>query len=60
MRVRSGAVGLLCLFAGGVLGAQEQRPVFRAAAESLALDVVVVDRDGRPILGLTPQDLLGP
>lgn len=34
---------------------QGQVPVFRAGVDSLALEVQVVDRDGRPIRGLTAE-----
>src|SRR5437879_13111952 len=38
--------------------AQEQRPVpvFPARAEAITADVVVLDKDGRPVRGLTQQD----
>jgi VWFA-related protein len=36
--------------------AQEQRPTFRSGVELVAIDVQVVDRDGKPIPALTPAD----
>ena len=43
------------LVSGWVLAAQE-RPVFRAGVEAVAVDVVVVDRDGHPVRDLTVED----
>jgi VWFA-related protein len=37
---------------------EPQRPVFRASAELVEVDVVVRDADGRPVLGLTPDDFV--
>lgn len=37
-------------------GGDAQRPVFRSRVELLAVDVSVVDREGRPVQGLTPAD----
>ena len=34
----------------------QQQPVFRARAELVQVDVAVVDRDGRPVHGLTKDD----
>ena len=49
--------GGLCAFAAATLGAQQpQTPVFRASVEVSSIDVGVVDRDGKPIAGLTPSD----
>ncbi len=31
-----------------------QQPVFRSGVELVALDVTVVDKDGKPITGLRP------
>lgn len=36
--------------------AQGQTPVFRAGVDLIAVDVQVVDKDGRPIAALRPQD----
>jgi VWFA-related protein len=36
--------------------AQEQRPVFRAAAHYVAVDVVVTDRNDKPVTDLTKDD----
>ncbi|HEX7779641.1 MAG TPA: VWA domain-containing protein, partial [Vicinamibacterales bacterium] len=36
----------------------QQRPVFRAAVELIQVDVVVRDREGRPIRGLTADDFV--
>ena len=50
------AVALVALTAVGF--AQEQRsvPVFPARAEAITADVVVLDKDGRPVRGLTRED----
>ena len=37
---------------------QLQAPVFRAGVELVALDVSVVDRDGKPVTGLKPEDFV--
>ena len=37
---------------------QQQAPVFRAGVELVALDVNVVDRDGKPVTGLKPEDFV--
>jgi VWFA-related protein len=39
-------------------GQQQQRPVFRAAVELIQVDVVVRDREGRPVRGLTADDFV--
>ncbi|HEY7475534.1 MAG TPA: hypothetical protein VH679_11015, partial [Vicinamibacterales bacterium] len=36
----------------------QQRPVFRAAVELIQVDVVVRDRNGTPIRGLTADDFV--
>jgi hypothetical protein len=52
-------VGTLAVLAVALLPAQQasqaQPPVFRAAVDSVALEVQVVDRDGLPIRGLTAE-----
>jgi len=37
---------------------QQQRPVFRASAELVEVDVVVRDADGNPVRGLTAEDFI--
>ena len=37
---------------------QPQAPVFRGGVELVALDVTVVDRDGKPVTGLKPEDFV--
>ena len=37
---------------------QPTPPVFRAGVELVALDVTVVDRDGKPVTGLKPEDFV--
>ncbi len=41
---------------GLVVAVAQQTPVFRTGVDLVALDVTVVDRDGRPVVGLTRQD----
>ncbi|HYN07277.1 MAG TPA: VWA domain-containing protein [Vicinamibacterales bacterium] len=43
---------------GGVEPAPQQRPVFRATVELIQVDVVVRDRDGNPVRGLTANDFV--
>ncbi len=38
------------------LPARQQNPVFRAGTELVTLDVRVLDAEGRPVTGLTPDD----
>jgi hypothetical protein len=35
---------------------QPQRPVFRAGIDSVSVDAVVTDKQGRPVLDLTAED----
>lgn len=47
-------MGALHVAASG--GQQPQSPVFRGGVELVAVDVQVIDKDGRPIPGLAPSD----
>jgi VWFA-related protein len=38
--------------------APQQQPVFRATVELVQVDVIVRDRDGNPVRGLTPEDFV--
>src|SRR5262245_30820484 len=49
------AVTLGVLISAG-LSAQDQRPTFRATTRLVEVSVVVRDRDGRPVQGLTASD----
>jgi VWFA-related protein len=40
------------------LGAVQQRPVFRSGVETVQVDVVVRDRSGQPVRGLTADDFV--
>jgi VWFA-related protein len=49
----------LALLAVGLVlaaGPEQQAPVFRSGVDLVALDVTVVDRDGKPVTGLKPGD----
>ena len=50
--------GVFCVLAAAALTAQQppQTPVFRSSIEVTSVDVGVVDRDGKPITGLTASD----
>ena len=50
--------GLLVALALAGAAAQDQKPIpaFPARAEAVTLDVVVVDKQGRPVRGLTAAD----
>src|SRR6476661_3222137 len=37
---------------------QPQTPVFRASVEALVVEASVLDRDGRPVTDLTPNDFI--
>jgi VWFA-related protein len=57
------AVGLAVCLALGLLAAPEaqdaasgQNPVFRGGIDAVAVDVIVTDRDGRPVTDLTAAD----
>lgn len=47
-----GASGLL----SGVLLVAQQQPVFRSRVDLVTVDVSALDREGRPIQGLGPDD----
>jgi len=60
---RAGAAAVLALvaFLAAVLGAQQPKrspdqPAFRAGADLVIVDAVVVDRDGKPVSNLTAAD----
>jgi VWFA-related protein len=50
-----------CVLAAGIALAavpQQQAPVFKSGVDLVALDVTVVDKDGKPIEGLKPTDFV--
>ena len=47
----------ICLIGAG-LPAQQPSQVFRGTVDLVTLDVTVVDRDGKPVKGLTPDDFV--
>jgi VWFA-related protein len=50
-------VGALALLAAQALHAQDQQPPrFQSGVEVVTVDVTVVDGEGRPVLGLRPED----
>jgi VWFA-related protein len=46
------------LTAESAIDAAMEQPVFPAGVERVTVDVAVVDQDGQPVAGLTPQDFL--
>jgi hypothetical protein len=52
---RTAAIAAALAVAGGAARAQPP-PVFPTGAQLVTIDVVVVDRDGRPVRGLTRED----
>jgi VWFA-related protein len=44
------------VLAGGITAAQQPRPTFRSSVEVVHLDVSVLDKQRRPVRGLTPAD----
>ena len=60
---RAGAAAIAVLALGLALSARQatppagqEQPAFRAGADLVIVDAVVVDRDGRPVADLTPRD----
>ncbi len=47
---------LVVALLGASLGAAPQQPVFRSGIDVVAVDVLVVDKNGHPIPGLKPDD----
>ena len=54
MRLASFAVALVVVSLVG----RAQEPVFRAGVDLVTVDAIVVDKDGRPVTGLTADDFL--
>ena len=50
--------GLVAVLSGTVPAQQAQAPTFRATTRLIVTTVVVKDRDGKPIEGLTAQDFI--
>ncbi len=50
------ATGGVLLPLAGLLAAQEPPPTFRSGVDLVTLDVSVLDKDRRPVTGLTPDD----
>jgi VWFA-related protein len=50
--------GICAVLGLSLVGQSQQAPVFRAGVDLVAVDAVVVDRDGYPVPGLTPTDFL--
>ena len=57
-RLRRSCLWLLVGGAASSTPAAAQTPVFRSSVEVTSLDVGVVDRDGKPITDLTPQEFV--
>ena len=52
-------IASLALITGtGVAGSAQQQPVFKSGVDLVALDVTVVDKDGKPVEGLKPTDFV--
>lgn len=47
---------LVALASAAVITAAQERPVFRTGVEVIQLDVSVLDKDRRPVRGLTAHD----
>ena len=54
MRLATLAVALVVVSLVG----HAQEPVFRAGVDLVTVDAIVVDKDGRPVTGLTPDDFI--
>ena len=50
------AIALLTVLVAGQAAQQPQQPVFKSGIDLIALDVTVVDKDGKPITGLKSGD----
>ena len=46
----------VCVVAGSPLGGEQQGPPFRGGVTLVTIDVTVLDREGRPVPGLTTAD----
>jgi VWFA-related protein len=55
-RIFAGTVLVIAAASHAAAQAPPQRPVFRSSVELLAVDVSVLDKDGRPVGGLGPAD----
>jgi VWFA-related protein len=63
---RAVLIGAIVAAAGAVAGAQQtpatpspsQQPVFKSSVDLVTVDVTVVDRDGKPVKGLKPDDFV--
>jgi VWFA-related protein len=57
--MKIGAISMFwVLFANAQYVAAQDQPIFRTGVDVVAVDVTVVDDDGHPIEGLTPQDFV--
>ena len=54
MRLATLAVALVVVSLAG----HAQEPVFRAGVDLVTVDAIVVDKDGRPVTGLTADDFI--
>src|SRR5262245_59672194 len=54
--IAAGCVGVVCTLSAAQQQPEQKPPVFRSTVDLVHLDVSVLDKDRRPVRGLTPAD----
>jgi len=56
--MRRAVLAIVLVFAAAATGLAQEQPVFRAGVDLVTVDAIVVDKDGRPLTGLTADDFV--